>query len=42
MFICANMINAGDATRLIDPTWQSEAADGIALGITAFLTSSGS
>ncbi|MGH9072326.1 MAG: N-acetylmuramoyl-L-alanine amidase family protein, partial [Acidimicrobiales bacterium] len=34
---CANMRNATDASLLQQPTWQSQAAQGIAQGITRFL-----
>jgi N-acetylmuramoyl-L-alanine amidase len=35
---CANMKNAGDAASLENPAWRQSAAQGIADGITAFLT----
>ncbi|GAA1972587.1 hypothetical protein GCM10009738_57440 [Kitasatospora viridis] len=38
---CGNMRNAGDAQRMTDPQWRQRAAQGIANGFTAFLTSGG-
>ncbi|MDH6574968.1 N-acetylmuramoyl-L-alanine amidase [Kitasatospora sp. MAP5-34] len=35
---CGNMRNPGDAGRMTDPQWRQKAAQGIADGLTAFLT----
>ena len=35
---CANMRNATDAGLLVTPTWQAQAATGIAQGLTTYLT----
>ena len=37
---CANMRNAVDAALVVSPTWQAQAAEGIAAGLTTYLTSS--
>ena len=34
---CANMRNAADAARLVDPAWQHRAAAAMAVGLAAFL-----
>jgi N-acetylmuramoyl-L-alanine amidase len=36
---CANMRNAADAALVVNPARQSEAANGIAQGLAAFLAS---
>jgi len=36
---CANMRNAGDAARLVDPSWQHQAAVALAQGLAAYLAS---
>jgi N-acetylmuramoyl-L-alanine amidase len=38
---CGNMRNARDAALLTDPAWRQRAAEGIADGLTAFLTAPG-